>query len=111
VTDLSGVIIPVVVATLLSVSAAWATSHWSSPAQQAYVAALEKRLSVVMAERDDHASHLAKLEARIVALEQRVAELIEEGIAKDRELARLYRRLDADEARLIHDERQLRNEP
>lgn len=110
-TDLSGVIVPVVVAGLLAISTAFVVSRYSGPAQTAYIAALQGRLSVVEAERNEAFSRIAKLEARIVALESQVEALTAAGIQKDRELARLYRRLDADEARLAHDERLLPNEP
>lgn len=99
-TDLTGILVPVVVATLLSVSGAFVVARYSGPAQSAYIAALQGRLSVVEQERDDAALVIPKLEARIRALEDRVHELQEGTAERDREIARLYRRLDADEARL-----------
>jgi tetrahydromethanopterin S-methyltransferase subunit G len=99
-TDLTGILVPVVVATLLSVSGAFVVARYSGPAQQAYIAALQGRLSVVEQERDDAEERIPKLEARITVLETQVAQLIGQNIEKDREIAMLYRRLDADEKRL-----------
>jgi TolA-binding protein len=100
VTDLTGILLPVAIATAISVAAAWAVARYSGPAQQAYVQALQGRLAVVEQERDDAALTIPKLEARIHELEQAV-EKLEHGISKrDREIADLYRRLDEDERRL-----------
>lgn len=99
-TDLTAILIPVVVATVLSVSGAFAISKFSSPAQQAYVAALEGRLRVVSEAKDDAEERIPKLEARIAVLETQVAQLVAQNVEKDREIAMLYRRLDADEKRL-----------
>jgi septal ring factor EnvC (AmiA/AmiB activator) len=105
--DLTGILVPVVVAVVLSVTASFVTARMAGPAQQAYIAALEARMRVVSADRDDALSRIAKLEARIVQLEAHVDTLQREAIAKDHEIAKLYRRHDADEARLAHDERRL----
>jgi septal ring factor EnvC (AmiA/AmiB activator) len=111
-TDLTGILVPVIVAVVLSVSASLVTSRMAGPAQQAYIAALEARMKVVSADRDDAVSRISKLEARIVQLEAEVAALQREGVVKDHEIAKLYRRLDADERRLINDERRMPpNEP
>jgi septal ring factor EnvC (AmiA/AmiB activator) len=99
-TDLTGILVPVVVATLLSVSGAFVVARYSGPAQQAYITALTGRLAVVEQERDDAEESIPKLEARIAALETKVAQLVAENVEKDREIAMLYRRLDADEKRL-----------
>jgi septal ring factor EnvC (AmiA/AmiB activator) len=106
-TQFSDIIIPVVVAVVLSVSASLVTARMAGPAQQAYIAALEARMRVVSADRDDALSQIAKLEARIVQLEAQVEMLQREATVKDHEVAKLYRRLDADEKRMIHDERRL----
>jgi len=110
-TDLSGIVVPVLVAVSLSVGGSWIVAHFSSPAQQAYVAALEGRLRVVSQDRDESAERITRMEARIAQLEAQVDSLQREAIAKDHEIAKLYRRLDADERRIIHDERQMKNEP
>ena len=99
-TDLTGILVPVVVATLLSVSGAFVVARYSGPAQQAYVQALQGRLAVVEQERDDAEQRIPKLEARIEILEGQVALLVGQNAEKDREIAQLYRRLDADENRL-----------
>jgi septal ring factor EnvC (AmiA/AmiB activator) len=105
--DLSAIIVPIVVSVILSVSGALVVSKRTGTAQEAYVKALEGRLKVVTDERSEAWAHIPKLEARILALEEQVEALTRQGIAKDRELARLYRRLDADELRLVHDEHKL----
>lgn len=109
--DLSPVVIPVIAAVILSVSGSWVVSRFSSPAQTAYVAALEGRLNLVTKDKDEAWSRVTKLEARILVLEQQVQELRDVAGEKDREIARLYRRLDADEKRLLHDERRITSDP
>lgn len=100
-TDLWGIVIPIVVSVILSLAAAAIVSRSAaSPAQAAYIQALQGRLAVVEDERDDAQLRLPKLEARIAALESQVNELKSALHEKDAELARLYRRLDADERRL-----------
>lgn len=99
--DLSPIIIPVLVSVVLSVAGAAVVSRSAaSPAQAAYIQALQGRLAVVEQERDDAELTIPKLEARIATLEAQVAELKEMLHEKDGELSRLYRRLDADERRL-----------
>lgn len=105
--DLSGIVIPVIVAVVLSISGSIVVSRFSSPAQQAYVAALQGRLDVVTKDRDEASARIGKLEARIAQLEAQVDSLQKESIAKDHEIQRLYRRLDADERRLAADEERL----
>lgn len=105
--DLSPIIVPIVVSVILSVSGALVVARFTGPAQAAYVAALEGRLKVVTDERSEAWARIPKLEARIQALEEQVEQLTRQGIEKDRELTRLYRRLDADEQRLIHDEHKI----
>jgi len=100
-TDLWGLIVPIIVSVTLSLAAAAVISRSAaSPAQAAYISALQGRLLVVEAARDDAELRIPKLEARIGALEERVHELQSAITEKDRELAGLYRRLDADERRL-----------
>ena len=100
-TDLWGIVVPIVVSVILSLAAAFIVSRSAaSPAQAAYIQALQGRLTVVEDERDDAQLRLPKLEARIAALEAQVNELKSALHEKDAELARLYRRLDADERRL-----------
>jgi predicted RNase H-like nuclease (RuvC/YqgF family) len=90
--DLAGIIVPVVVAVILSTSAAFAVNRYSGPAQAALVTSLDGRLRVVTAERDEMADKIPRLEARIADLEAEVGRL-------QRESASLYRRLDAAEER------------
>jgi TolA-binding protein len=98
--DLTPVIVPVLVSVILSATAALAVARYSGPAQTAYIAALQGRLTVVEHERDEAQLDIPKLEARIKELE-RAVEQLEHLIGKrDREIADLYRRLDADERRL-----------
>ena len=105
--DLTPIVIPVVVAVILSVSGAFVVSRFSSPAQNAYVAALEGRLRVVGAERDEALARLPHHEQRIAQLEERVRELEATNARQAAELIALYRRLDADERRLTDDETRL----
>ena len=99
--DLGPIIIPVLVSVILSVAGAAVVSRSAaSPAQTAYIQALQGRLAVVEEERDDAQIAIPKLEARIAALEAQVGELKDMLHEKDAELNRLYRRLDADERRL-----------
>lgn len=100
VADLGGVLVPVVVATILSVTTALVVGRYSGPAQSAYVAALQGRLSVVEAAKNEAESVIPKLEQRIRELEQAVEKLEHLVGKRDREIADLYRRLDADERRL-----------
>lgn len=106
-TDLSGIVVPVIVAVVLSISGSIVVSRFSSPAQQAYVAALQGRLDVVTKDRDEASARITKLEARIAQLEAQVETLQREAIAKDHEITALYRRLDADERRMTEDEKRL----
>lgn len=100
-TDLWGIVVPVLVAVVLSTaSAAVVSRSAASPAQAAYIQALQGRLMVVEDERDDAQQEIPKLAARIEALEAQVRELKDLLHEKDAELNRLYRRLDADERRL-----------
>lgn len=100
-TDLWGIVLPVLIAVVLSVAGAAAVSRSAaSPAQTAYIQALQGRLAVVEQERDDAESAIPQLEARIAALENNVQQLKQELAERDREIARLYRRLEADERRL-----------
>lgn len=100
-TDLWGIVLPVLVAVVLSVAGAAVVSRSAaSPAQTAYIQALQGRLAVVEEERDDAQIAIPKLEARITALEDMVNKLKQELAERDREIARLYRRLEADERRL-----------
>lgn len=100
-TDLWGIVLPVLVAVVLSVAGAAVVSRSAaSPAQTAYIQALQGRLAVVEEERDDAQIAIPKLEARITALEEMVNKLKQELAERDREIARLYRRLEADERRL-----------
>jgi len=101
--DLWPIVVPIIISVILSLAAAAVVSRSAaSPAQQAYIASLQGRLAVVEDERDDAQLRLPKLEARIVALEERVRELQEHIAAKDREIARLYRRLEHDEETMRH---------
>ena len=99
-TDLTGILVPVVVATLLSVSGAFVVARYSGPAQASYIQALQGRLAVIEQERDDAVTVIPKLEARIHELEQAVEKLEHLVGKRDREIADLYRRLDEDERRL-----------
>lgn len=99
--DLWPIVLPVIVSVVLSLAAAAVVSRSAaSPAQAAYIQALQGRLAVVEDERDEAELAIPKLEARIAALEDRVRELQAAIAEKDRELNGLYRRLDADERRL-----------
>jgi hypothetical protein len=105
------IVTPIVVSVLLSLAGALAISKYAGPAQAAYVQALEGRLAIVTKARDDAEADLPHLRARILELERQVEELKSDRAAKDREVAELYRRLDArvlrDERRLAKDEREL----
>jgi hypothetical protein len=100
VTDLSPILVPILVSVVLSVSGAFVVARYAGPAQGAYVAAIQGRMQVLEDERDDAVERIPRLEARIVALEERVHDLTNELRDRDQEIARLYRRLDADEQRL-----------
>jgi cell division protein FtsB len=100
VSNLADIIVPATVALAISLGASLIVAFRAGPAQEAYVRALQGRLAVVEQERDDATIEIPKLEARIVALEARVHELQEGVTERDREIARLYRRLDADERRM-----------
>jgi hypothetical protein len=92
--ELSGIILPVVVAVILSTSAAFAVQRYSGPA----MGALDTRLRVVTAERDEALERIPRLEARIADLEAEVGRL-------QRESSSLYRRLDIAEGKLRGAER------
>lgn len=98
-------IAPILISVAISLGGALVISRYAGPAQAAYVEALEKRLSIVTSERDELDEDAGGLRARIADLEREVAELKTAGGAKDREIAELYRRLDADERRLSLEER------
>lgn len=106
--EILGAIGPVAVSVLISLAGALVIARYAGPAQAAYVLALEKRLTLVSAERDELDEDAGGLRARIAELEREVGELKAAGSAKDREIAELYRRLDADERRMSADERRLR---
>ena len=102
-TDLWGIVIPVIVAVVLSVGGSFVVSRSAAgPAQMAYVQALQARLNVVESERDDAQLAIPKLEARIEHLETRVRELEATIHERELELVRLYRRLEADEKKFPH---------
>jgi predicted nucleic acid-binding Zn-ribbon protein len=103
--DLTPIVIPVVVSVILSLTAAFAVARYSGPAQEAYVKALTGRLQVVERERDDAEMAIPKLEARIEALEKHVHELQQQLAERDRELVILYQRLSADEKRIPREPR------
>jgi len=96
---------PIFISVAISLGGALVISRYAGPAQAAYVTALEKRLAIVSAERDDLDEDAGGLRARVLELERQVEELRTLGNAKDREIAELYRRIDADERRLTVDER------
>jgi len=98
---------PILISVAISLGGALVISRYAGPAQAAYVAALEKRLAIVTAERDELDDDAGGLRGRISELERQVEELRTLGNAKDREIADLYRRLDADERRLTADEKRL----
>jgi hypothetical protein len=91
--DLTPIIFPIVVSVILSVSGAFVVARYSGPAQTAYISALDGRLRVVTAERDEATARIPKLEARIVALE-------DEGEKLKDEITDLYRRLNAPRTRV-----------
>jgi chromosome segregation ATPase len=96
---------PIIISVAISLGGALVISRYAGPAQAAYVTALEKRLAIVTAERDELDDDAGGLRARIQELERQVDELRSASGAKDREIADLYRRIDADERRLTADER------
>ena len=98
--DLSPIIVPILVSVVLSVSGAFVVARYAGPAQGAYVAAIQGRMQVLEDERDDAVERIPKLEARIHELEKAVEQLEHLVGKRDREIADLYRRLDADEKRL-----------
>ena len=99
-TDLTPIIVPILVSVVLATSSAFVVARYSGPAQTAYIQALQGRLMVVEQERDDAQMAIPKLEARIAALEAHVKELQATVHEREIELNRLYRRLEADEKRL-----------
>lgn len=98
--DLTPIVIPVVVAVILSVSSAFVVARTAGPSQAAYVASLEGRLKLVVAERDEALTRLRSLELRVGQLEQELEGIRDEASRKDRQLIELYRRIDEDERRL-----------
>lgn len=106
-TDLWGIIIPIVVSVILSATTALVISRYAGPAQAAYVDALEGRLKVVTGERDDALRELPILRKRVADLESEVHDLKAASSEKDREIADLYRRIDLDDRRLTLDEKRL----
>ena len=104
VADLLGMLAPILISVAISLGGALVISRYAGPAQAAYVTALEKRLEIVTAERDDLDDDAGGLRARIAELEREVAVLKEAGNAKDREIAELYRRVDGP-GRLSREER------
>jgi chromosome segregation ATPase len=89
--DLWPIVLPIVVSVILSVSGALAISRYSGPAQKSYIDALEGRLRLVSAERDEATARIPRLEERVRDLEQEVGDLKRENID-------LYRRLGAPHA-------------
>ena len=73
--DLWGVLVPVVASTLILVVGAWAVRRWSGPAASAYQAAVEGRLRVLQAERDEMAQRMKELEAEVKELRKEVDRL------------------------------------
>jgi chromosome segregation ATPase len=99
-TELLGTLGPILISVTVSLMGAWAISRYAGPAQAAYVTALERRMAIVTAERDEAEKEIPALNARIATLEQEVADLQRKTVDKDREIADLYRRLDADERKI-----------
>lgn len=73
--SLSGVIIPVVAATIILVGGAWVVRAYAGPAQTAYVSAVEGRMKTLAAERDDLSASLDRLNEEVVELRGTVADL------------------------------------
>ena len=96
---------PIAISVAISLGGALVISRYAGPAQTAYLVALEKRLSVVLAERDEAEREIPLLRTRIEGLEREVDDLKNLTVGKDREIADLYRRLDGDEKRITSAER------
>ena len=91
---------PIAISVAISLGGALVISRYAGPAQQAYLLAVEKRLTLVTSERDEAEREIPHLRTRIADLEREVESLKEEN-------RKLYRRLDADEKRLAADEERL----
>lgn len=98
---------PIAISVTISLGGALVISRYAGPAQQAYLLAVEKRLTLVTNERDEAQSGIPHLRTRIEELEREVDDLKRLTATKDREIADLYRRLDMDERRLAQDEKRL----
>jgi chromosome segregation ATPase len=87
-----GILAPILISVILSVTGAFVVARTAGPAQAAYVSALEGRMKVLTQERDDAMGRIPVLEAEVRRLKVEVSELKESE-------RKLLLRLDAAEAK------------
>jgi len=84
--DLWPLLLPVLLAAIISIATAWAVRKYAGPAQAAYVAALEGRIKVLQADREDLSKEVAEIEADMATLKVRVAALQDKVIDLERQV-------------------------
>jgi chromosome segregation ATPase len=108
--DLWGVLIPVIASTVILVGGSWVVRRYAGPAQSAYVSAVEGRMKILAAERDEMVASLKRLtdeanelrasvrelEQNVRVLERQVRELTAENI----ELLRVQRAVAMEDVRI-----------
>jgi uncharacterized coiled-coil protein SlyX len=92
--DLTGILVPVVVAFIVTAGGAWAIRKYAGPAQTAYVSALVGRNQILENERSDQEDKIKELIAKVDALRQEVENLRGEVRELTSENLELRRRLD-----------------
>jgi septal ring factor EnvC (AmiA/AmiB activator) len=99
--DLWGVLIPVIAATVIFVGGAWVVRRYAGPAQTAYVSAVEGRMKILTAERDELVSSLKRITDETAGLRYTIGEL--ERTVKN--LERQVRELTAENMELLRVQR------
>lgn len=93
ITDLWGVVVPVLVSVVIMGGGAWAVRRYAGPAQAAYNVAMEGRLKMLQAERDEMEEKIEHLEREVQELRAKVADLdrqIRDLLTENLELRRLH---------------------
>jgi septal ring factor EnvC (AmiA/AmiB activator) len=99
--DLWGVLIPVIASTVILVGGAWVVRRYAGPAQTAYVSAVEGRMKILTAERDELVSSLKRITDETAGLRYTIGEL--ERTVKN--LERQVRELTAENMELLRVQR------
>lgn|SRR5574343_469842 len=91
ISDLWGIVAPVTISVVIMAGGAWAVRRYAGPAQAAYNVAMEGRLKMLQAEREEDDRKIAHLEREVEELRAKVSDLereVRELMAENLELRR-----------------------